>query len=249
MKVICTHLLLSVACFSLCLALSVPVRADGNAARPLPSEDAAMSMTRADKLLLLSNVASLWKLHVKIGTVQPDGMKPYETFGLVKNGQLSPSFVAHTALQIMLRDADAPQSSAPEWQAPPRPADVPQRYDFCIPLDHLETVAREWLGLPFETSPLSQIDGILRKGNCLYVDSQRLLNSWPCPMYNPNEHDIFAQPFKVYPERDTWVMKGEVWDIRQGQNDALDVSVCETFRLVVKKTGKLWRIFSLDFGV
>lgn len=44
-------------------------------------------------------------------------------------------------------------------------------------------------------------------------------------------------------------MKGEVWDIRQGQNDALDVSVCETFRLVVKKTGKLWRIFSLDFGV
>ena len=128
MKVICTHLLLSVACFSLCLALSVPVRADGNAARLLPSEDVA-SMTRADKLLLLSNVASLWKLHVKVGSVQPDGMKQYETFGLVKNGQLSPSFVARTALQIMLRDADAPRLSGPEWQAPPRPADVPQRYD------------------------------------------------------------------------------------------------------------------------
>ena len=111
------------------------------------------------------------------------------------------------------------------------------------------SVAREWLGLPFETSALPQIDGLLRKGDSLYVDSQRLLSSWPCPVYDPYEHDIFAQPFKISFEQGTWVMKGEVWDIRQGQNDALDVSVCETFRLVVKKTGKLWRIFSLDFGV
>ena len=242
-------LLLPVACLLLCLALAAPVSATGNAARPLPAEDAAMSMTRADRLLLLGNVASLWKLHVKIGPVRPEGMKQHETFGLVKNGQLSPSFVARTALQIMLRDADAPSSGGPEWQAPPRPADVPQRYDVCIPLGHLEIVAREWLGLPFETSALPQIDGLLRKGDCLYVDSQRLLSSWPCPVYDPYEHDIFAQSFKISFEQGTWVMKGEVWDIRQGQNDALDVNVCETFRLAVKKTGKHWRILSLDFGV
>lgn len=249
MKGMYRPLLLPVACLLLCLALAAPVRATGDAARLLPSEDTTMSMTRADRLLLLSNVASLWKLHVRIGTVRPEGMKQHETFGLVKNGQLSSSFVARTALQIMLRDVDAPRSSGPEWQAPPRLADMPQRYDFCIPLGNLEIVAREWLGLPFESSALSQVDGILPKEGCLYVDSQHLLNSWPCPMYDPYEHDIFAQPFKVYSEQGMWVIKGEIWDIRQGQNDTLDVSVCETFRMVVKKTGKHWRILSLDFGV
>ena len=122
MKGMYRPLLLPVACLLLCLALAAPVSVTGDAARPLPAEDAAMSMTRADRLLLLGNVTSLWKLHVKIGPVRPEGMKQHETFGLVKNGQLSPSFVARTALQIMLRDADAPSSGGPEWQAPPRPA-------------------------------------------------------------------------------------------------------------------------------
>ena len=143
MKGLCTRLLLSVTCFSLCLTFASPVRAGEDAAQVFPQvqadtelpyepEDASMSMNRADRLLLLSNVVSLWKLRVSIGQVQPDDMIRAETFGLVKNGQLSPSFVARAALQIMLRDADAPRLSGPEWQAPPRPADVPQRYDIYI---------------------------------------------------------------------------------------------------------------------
>ena len=59
MKDIGTRLLLSVACFSLCLALADPIRAAGDATRQFPSKDAAMSMIRAEKLLLLlSDVAS-----------------------------------------------------------------------------------------------------------------------------------------------------------------------------------------------
>ena len=85
MKGMYRPLLLPVACLLLCLALAAPVSVTGDAARPLPAEDAAMSMTRADRLLLLGNVTSLWKLHVKIGPVRPEGMKQHETFGLVKN--------------------------------------------------------------------------------------------------------------------------------------------------------------------
>ena len=207
MKGIGTRLLLFVTCFSLCLALAAPVRAIG---------DAPLTMTRADKSLLQSNVASLWKLHVRIGSARPADLKQHETFGLVKNGQLSPAFVAQAVLQLSLRDEDTPHSQGPEWQAAPRPADVPRRYDLCIPLRQLEMVARQWLGWSLEVAALSRIDGVLRKGDCLYVDTQRLLNTWPCPMYDPREHDIFAQPFKTHAEQDRWIMQGEVWDIQQG---------------------------------
>lgn len=230
--------LLPVALF-LCLVIAVPVRA---------GED-AVQMSRSERLLLLSNVASLWKLHVRIGTVPPDDLKRHETFGLVKNGQLSPSFVARAALQIMLRDADAPRSVGPEWKTPRRPADVPQRYDICIPFKHLEIVAQEWLGCSFDRSALPRVDYIMQKEDCLYADAQRLMNSWPCPMYPSCEHDIFAQPFKISSEQDTWIMKGEVWDIQQRQDGTLDVTVCDTFRLAVKKTGRHWRVLSLDFAV
>ena len=83
----------------------------------------------------------------------------------------------------------------------------------------------------------------------LYADVQMLLKSWPSPMFHPREYDIFAVPFKIYLEQDTWIMKGEVWGFQQAQNDILDVITCETFRLVVQKTGKHWRILSLDFSV
>lgn len=238
MKGIGTRLLLFVTCFSLCLALAAPVRAIG---------DAPLTMTRADKSLLQSNVASLWKLHVRIGSARPADLKQQETFGLVKNGQLSPAFVAQAVLQLSLRDEDTPHSQGPEWQAAPRPADVPRRYDLCIPLRQLEMVARQWLGWPLEVAALSWIDGVLRKGDCLYVDTRRLLNTWPCPMYDPREHDIFAQPFKTHAEQDRWIMQGEVWDIQQGQG-GLDVNVCGTFSLTVKKVDGHWRILSLDFG-
>ena len=260
MKGLCTRLLLSVTCFSLCLTFASPVRAGEDAAQVFPQvqadtelpyepEDASMSMNRADRLLLLSNVVSLWKLRVSIGQVQPDDMIRAETFGLVKNGQLSPSFVARAALQIMLRDADAPRLSGPEWQAPPRPADVPQRYDIYISFEQLERTAQEWLGWPFDKSALPQVDYLLQKENCLYADVQMLLKSWPSPMFHPREYDIFAVPFKIYLEQDTWIMTGEVWGFQQAQNDILDVITCETFRLVVQKTGKHWRILSLDFSV
>ena len=82
----------------------------------LSPESADVSMSsRADWLLLLSNIASVWKLHVKIGEGQPDEMIRPETFGIVKTGQLSPCFVARAALQIILRNVDAPRPSVPEW--------------------------------------------------------------------------------------------------------------------------------------
>ena len=90
MKGLCTRLLLSVTCFSLCLTFASPVRAGEDAAQVFPQvqadtelpyepEDASMSMNRADRLLLLSNVVSLWKLRVSIGQVQPDDMIRAET--------------------------------------------------------------------------------------------------------------------------------------------------------------------------
>ena len=82
----------------------------------LSPESADVSMSsRADWLLFLSNIDSLWKLHVKKGEGQPDEMIRPETFGIVKTGQLSPCFVARAALQIILRNVDAPRPSVPEW--------------------------------------------------------------------------------------------------------------------------------------
>ena len=116
MKGLCTRLLLSVTCFSLCLTFASPVRAGEDAAQVFPQvqadtelpyepEDASMSMNRADRLLLLSNVVSLWKLRVSIGQVQPDDMIRAETFGLVKDEQISPAFVARLVLQLVDPDA------------------------------------------------------------------------------------------------------------------------------------------------
>ena len=80
-----------------------------------------------------------------------------------------------------------------------------------ISFEQLERTAQEWLGWPFDKSALPQVDYLLQKENCLYADVQMLLKSWPSPMFHPREYDIFAVPFKIYLEQDTWIMKGEVW--------------------------------------
>ena len=74
MKDIRTRLLLSAACFFLCLSIAAPVRAGKDAIRPRPPlpvnsekvrelNNVAKLMSRSDRLLLLDNVVSFWKRH------------------------------------------------------------------------------------------------------------------------------------------------------------------------------------------
>lgn len=241
--------LMSAVFFSLCLPFTALTYADENVT-PLSSQTSQnISVSREDRLLLLSNVASLWKLNVKIGKEQPKNMTSPETFGLVKNGQLSPSFVARAALQISLRDENSYRTGVSEWEIPPRPSNIPERYDMRISYKELELTALEWLGYPFDTSFLPEVDCILQKEDSLYIETQALLNSWPCPAYNFREHDIFAQPYKMYQENNNWILEGEIWDMQEMQDGTLNVTVCDTFRLEVKKAGRRWRILSLDFNV
>lgn len=244
--------LLPAVFFSLCLFFAAPFFAAGKTVLPTLHQEQAdiLPISRADRLILLSNVASLWNLHVSIGEKRPDSTaQPEITFGLVKNGELSPAFVARTALQICLTDENAPRSGGAEWEAPHSSADVPRRYNMRISYNELEIAAREWLGWPFDRSALPQAEYILQKNDCLYADVQSLLNSWPSPKYDCSEHDVFAQSFKIRPEQDTWIIQGEIWDIQETPNGSLNVNVCDTFRLTVKKADGYWRILSLDFNV
>ena len=43
-------------------------------------------------------------------------------------------------------------------------------------------------------------------------------------------------------------MEGEVRGLYQAEGDILRVTKRDTFRLIAKKTGKYWRILSLDFN-
>ena len=95
MKVLCTRLLLSVAFLALCLPLAAPARA---------YEDTSQ-MSRAERLLLQDTVARLWTLHVGIGEKLPGDKAQRETFGLVKDEQISPAFVARLVLQLVDPDA------------------------------------------------------------------------------------------------------------------------------------------------
>ena len=81
MKDIRTRLLLSAACFFLCLSIAAPVRAGKDAIRPRPPlpvnsekvrelNNVAKLMSRSDRLLLLDNVVSFWKLRVSIGILK-----------------------------------------------------------------------------------------------------------------------------------------------------------------------------------
>ena len=118
MKVLCTRLLLSVAFLALCLTIAAPARAH---------EDTS-EMSRADLLLLQDTVARLWTLHVGIGEKQPGDKAPHETFGLVKDEQLSPAFVARLVLQLVDPDAgatEAPDTADPGAAAPETPDTQP----------------------------------------------------------------------------------------------------------------------------
>lgn len=235
--------------FSLCIPFMTLAYAGENV--PILSSQIRqnMSVPREDRLLLLSNVASLWKLNIKIGKELPENTATPETFGLVKKGRLSPSFVARAALQIILRDENACRTEGSEWEVPPRPGNIPNRYDMRISYKELELAALEWLGYPFDPSFLPKLNCILPKEDSLYVETQALLNSWPCPAYDSREHDIFAQPYKIYQENGIWILKGEIWDIQEMQDGTLNMTVCDTFRLEAEKTDRHWRILFLDFNV
>ena len=263
MKDIRTRLLLSAACFFLCLSIAAPVRAGKDAIRLLPPlpvnsekvrelNNVAKLMSRSDRLLLLDNVVSFWKLRVSIGERNPKDTSRPETFGLVENGQLSPSFVARTALQLLVMASNEGIMNFPE--ACDNEEDkrkllrlfngVPEQYRLYVPFAKLESVAQEWLGWPFDKSALPQADYFLRKEEGLFVDDVRLFESWP--LYH--EHGAFAQSFNLYPENDTWVMEGEVRGLYQAEGDILRVTKRDTFRLIAKKTGRHWCILSLDFN-
>lgn len=260
MKGLHTRLLFA-ACFSLCLSIAAPVRAiqprpplNVNSEKVHELNNVAKLMSRPERLLLLDNVVSFWKLRVGIGEGQPKDMSPprTRTFCLVENGQLSPSFVARTVLQLMVMASNEGIMNFPE--ACDNEEDkqellrlfngVPEQYRLYVPFAKLESVAQEWLGWSFDRSALPQADYFFRKEEGLFVDDIRLFESWP--LYH--EHDAFAQPFNLYPENDAWIMEGEVRGLYQAEGDILRVTKRDTFRLIAKKTGKYWRILSLDFN-
>ena len=107
MKDIRTRLLLSAACFFLCLSIAAPVRAGKDAIRPRPPlpvnsekvrelNNVAKLMSRSDRLLLLDNVVSFWKLRVSIGE-----RNPKDTTGNLRSGGKRTAFsffrCAHSA--------------------------------------------------------------------------------------------------------------------------------------------------------
>ena len=161
MKDIRTRLLLSAACFFLCLSIAAPVRAGKDAIRPRPPlpvnsekvrelNNVAKLMSRSDRLLLLDHVVSFWKLRVSIGERNPKDTSRPETFGLVENGQLSPSFVARTALQLLVMASNEGIMNFPE--ACDNEEDkrkllrlfngVPEQYRLYVPFAKLESVAQ-----------------------------------------------------------------------------------------------------------
>lgn len=156
MKGIRTRLLF-VAFLALYLTIAAPARA---------YEDTS-EMSRAELLLLQDTVARLWTLHVGIGEKQPGDKAQHETFGLVKDEQISPAFVARLVLQLVDPDAGT-QRLLPEMVATPEDRKsmrvfdkVPQRYTVYLPFTILEATAREYLGWPFDKAALPKADYIL----------------------------------------------------------------------------------------
>ena len=263
MKDIRTRLLLSAACFFLCLSIAAPVRAGKDAIRPRPPlpvnaekvrelNNVAKLMSRSDRLLLLDNVVSFWKLRVSIGERNPKDTSRPETFGLVENGQLSPSFVARTALQLLVMASNEGIMNFPE--ACDNEEDkrkllrlfngVPEQYRLYVPFAKLESVAQEWLGWPFDKAALPKTDYILLGEKGLFLDYDAMFQSWPLR----HQQRAFALPINLYQHGgDNWIMEGTVRVPEQAEGDICRINRRESFGIHLKRTDGCWRILFLGF--
>lgn len=264
MKGLYACLLLSAVLFFLCLSFAVPACAGNDAIQPRPPlqvnaerirklNNADNLISRSDRLLLLDNVVSLWKLRVNIGEVKSNDTALPDSFSPVKNGQLSPSFIARTTLQLMVMASNEGIMNFPEAYENEKEkrklqqlfSGVPEQYRLFVPYTKLESMAQEWLGGSFDKSALPQADYFLQKEKGLFIDDIRLFDSWP--LYH--QHDAFAEVYNLYPENDIWIMEGCVRGLYQAEDDILRVVKRDMFRMTVKKTDKYWRILSLNFDV
>ena len=233
MKGIRTRLLL-VAFLALCLPLAAPARA---------YEDTSQ-MSRAERLLLQDTVARLWTLHV--------GDKAQrETFGLVKDEQISPAFVARLVLQLVDPDAGT-QRLAPEMVATPEDRKsmrvfdkVPQHYTVYLPFTVLEATAREHLGWPFDKAALPKADYILLSEKGLFLDYDAMFQSWPLR----HQQQAFALSDNLYQHAgDYWIMEGAVRVPEQAEGDICRISRWERFGMLLKRMDAYcWRILFLGF--
>ena len=241
MKGIRAHLLLSVAFLALCLSIAAPARA---------YEDTAQ-MSRAERLLLQDTVAQLWTLHVGIGETLPEDAARRETFGLVKDEQLSPAFVARLVLQLVDPDAGT-QRLLPEMVATPEDRKsmrvfdkVPQRYTVYLPFSVLEATAREYLGWSFDKTALPKADYILLSEKGLFLDYDAMFQSWPLR----HQQQAFALSDNLYQHAgDYWIMEGTVRVPEQAEGDICRISRRERFGMLLKRIDAYcWRILFLGF--
>lgn len=252
MKKLCKYLLLSAACFSLCLSVAAPLRAEENAARP--SENISEQLSRTDTLLLLDTLTTLWKLQLNIGEKQPENTVLPEAVGLVKNGQLSPSFVARTTLQLIITASEEGIANFPEAYENEKEkrelkrlfGGIPKQYRLFVPYEKLESTAQEWLGWPFDKSALPQSNMYLQKEEGIFIDDTKLFASWP--LYY--QYNAFPEFYDMYPDGNgTWFVEAEVRGLYQADNDILRVFRLDRVRMTVKKTDGHWRILSFNFDV
>ena len=241
MKGIRAHLLLSVAFLALCLSIAAPVRA---------YEDTSQ-MSRAERLLLQDTVAQLWTLHVGIGETLPEDAARRATFGLVKDEQLSPAFVARLVLQLADPDAGTQRLllemvATPEDRKSMRVFDkVPQRYTVYLPFSVLEATAREYLGWSFDKTALPKADYILLSEKGLFLDYDAMFQSWPLR----HQQQAFALSDNLYQHAgDYWIMEGAVRVPEQAEGDICRISRRERFGILLKRIDAYsWRILFLGF--
>lgn len=239
MKGIRTRLLF-VAFLALCLTIAAPACAH---------EDTS-EMSRAELLLLQDTVARLWTLHVGIGEKPPGDKAPHETFGLVKDEQLSPAFVARLVLHLVDPDAGT-QRLLPEMVATSEDRKsirvfdkVPQRYTVYLPFTVLEATAREYLGWPFDKAALPKADYILLDEKGLFLDYDAMFHSWPLR----HQQRAFALSINLYQHGgDNWIMEGTVRVPEQAEGDICRISRRENFGMHLKRTDGCWRILFLGF--
>lgn len=253
MKRLCKYLL-SAACFSLCLSFAAPLSAEPSVQPSQGAENVPVQLSRADILLLLDNMVTLWKLQLNIGEEQPENAVLPETVGLVKNGQLSPSFVARTALQLIVTASDEGIMNFPEACENEKEKrelqrlfdGVPEQYRLFVPYAKLESTAQEWLGWPFDKSALPKSDLYVLKEDGVFIDDTRLFDSWPL-FY---QYEAFPEFYDLSPlENGIWHAEAEIRGIYQAENDILRVCRLDNVRMTVKKAGGYWRVLSFNFNM
>lgn len=236
---------------AMCLAAALSAHAETKEP-PVSAGTPSAQMSRADRLLLLDNAAELWTMHVSMGEAPPENASARTHFGLVENGRLSPSFTAKTALYLALNQPDegkvrrVPEARIYNEKQRQRVRvfeGVPDLYDLYIPLASLERVSLEWLGHPFSARALPEAAYILQGRNGVFANTEQLFASWP--EFSPG--NAFAVLHSLYPEKDVWILEGEMRSPRQKEGDILRIETRSPFRMSVSRAEGHWRILFLEF--